>query len=200
MGGSIFVWVNGSRSCAQAMDRRGPEEFWFDNVGFGFDDVSAKVQHDDRATRSRSVRGNVSAKSFGTAILRSCGAWRIRLSGLPPQRFVYRKAKRSQIVFADDGASARVQYLCNPHRISAPGDAECRNVQAELADQGQRFGAAEGGQLVICDDDVPGVLIERAPHFGSVENSPDAGRKTTPLEMTNNQLTVILAVFDHENA
>ena len=118
----------------------------------------------------------------------------------PVQGVAYRHTKRGQIVFADDSASTRVQHVRYPLRISASGDAKCGNVQAELADQGQRFSAAEGGQLVIGDDEVPDILIECAPHFGPVENPSHQGCKTTTLEMPDDQLTVIRAVFNHEDA
>ena len=53
---------------------------------------------------------------------------------------------------------------------------------------------------MIRDDDVPGLLLQGAPQSGSGVNPPDLGSKTTALELPEDQLTIILAVFNHENA
>src|ERR1051326_8940258 len=110
-----------------------------------------------------------------------------------------RIAKRSQVVFADEGASAGVYDFGDLRRIIAPGYTEGRDVQTAAADHRERFPAAESGQFVIRDDNVPRVLFQRAPQFGSVVNPSDQRGKATTPELPDEQLAVILAVFIDED-
>src|SRR5262249_28978795 len=92
------------------------------------------------------------------------------------------------------------QYFFNLGRITAPGDTESRNVHASRVDQGQGFSPAKGGQFVIRDDDIPGVLLQSASQVGGVVNPSGLRRKTTTPEMPEDQFTVIPIVVNHERA
>src|SRR6185369_7071771 len=97
-----------------------------------------RCPHLNYSTECRHSAKFVSARSHDIA-------WSIGLRRPPVQRIGHCGAERSEVVFVDKSAGARVQYFADSRRIRAPGDAECRNVQPDLSDQGERLGPAEGG-------------------------------------------------------
>src|SRR5712691_4139119 len=81
-----------------------------------------------------------------------------------------------------------------------PGENDERNVQSFLMKEVQGLNGAEVRKRIVGDDEIPRLLIEQTAHLLGSLHSCGGGLVAAARQLSNEEFSVILRVFDDERA